>query len=465
MIQPNQIEIWLNSVSYEHSQSKATETQYKRVWKQYSKSTNMTAEQIIKDYENAETNHISERTIKRKHSQKIQQWIIELTNKGLTTTSIKVMVGAIMSFYKYNDLSLGHIPQAKSGITYHNKDIEKDEINKIMALSNIREKAIFAIMTQAGLRPHTIKQLKIKHVEKILEPNTPTPCKITIPKEIEKGKFGSHPTFIGEEAIKYTKQYLATRTNLRPESLLFTTQNEKPINTKNTSRTFRLSAKKLKETGAINYQINKGKPSELRLYNLRKYFRKYANQMGFEHVNYLMGHTTKGSDSNYTPKDDEFYRELYKQKATPFLRLETATATETEQLRQQHQKEMETVENKYKQENEKLRHTITRMDKQFALSFRMVTTENSEERAKIRNELKELMIKEGVTTEEELNQRAKEIQQKIDKEEAKHRNELKLMTKEGLTIEEILNQRAKEIAKEIQQKIEEAKMRTQTEQS
>jgi hypothetical protein len=43
-----------------------------------------------------------------------------------------------------------------------------------------------------------------------------------------------------------------------------------------------------------------------------------------------MGHTAKGSDSGYTPKDPEFYRELYKEKAMPFLRLETNTPTARE---------------------------------------------------------------------------------------------------------------------------------------
>jgi hypothetical protein len=61
--------------------------------------------------------------------------------------------------------------------------------------------------------------------------------------------------------------------------------------------------------------------------------------MGFEHVNYMMGHITRGSDSNYTPKDPEFYRKLYEEKAMPFLRLETATPIESEkqiqELRQQ----------------------------------------------------------------------------------------------------------------------------------
>jgi hypothetical protein len=99
---------------------------------------------------------------------------------------------------------------------------------------------------------------------------------------------------------------------------------------KDVSRAFRMAARKLEKSGALHYEIREGKPSELRFYTLRKFFRKYANQMGFEHVNYVMGHTTKGSDSNYTPKDPEFYRELYKEKAMPFLRLETATPTETE---------------------------------------------------------------------------------------------------------------------------------------
>jgi DNA-directed RNA polymerase subunit L len=96
------------------------------------------------------------------------------------------------------------------------------------------------------------------------------------------------------------------------------------------SRAFRLAARKLEKSGAIEYEIREGKPSELRLYNLRKFFRKYANQMGVENVSYLMRHTVRGSDPNYKPQDPEFYRELYALEAMPFLRLETATPTETE---------------------------------------------------------------------------------------------------------------------------------------
>jgi len=220
-----------------------------------------------------------------------------------------------------------------------NRDIEKHEINKITEqCRQLREKAFFTIMRQSGLPPHTIKQLQIKHVEKILEPNTPTPCKI------KKGKFRSIPDFIGEEAVKYLKQYLATRTNLTPESLLFTIRNNpnKKINTKNVSRAFRQTAQKLETTKKITYEVKKGKPSELRLYSLIKFYRKNAKYYLTE------------LDNNNTPKDDEFYRKLYEEKAMPFLEIEPPTPIEIHQLKKQQQKEIEKLETKNKELTERL---------------------------------------------------------------------------------------------------------------
>jgi hypothetical protein len=120
------------------------------------------------------------------------------------------------------------------------------------------------------------------------------------------------------------------------------------------SRAFRLGARKLEKSGALKYEVREGKPSELRLYNLRKYFRKYDNQMEFEHVNYVMGHATKGSDSGYTPKDAEFYRELYKEKAMPFLRLETNTPTETEKTIEKLKEELSNKDQKLRELEQKI---------------------------------------------------------------------------------------------------------------
>jgi hypothetical protein len=194
------------------------------------------------------------------------------------------------------------------------KDITKEEINKITEHSPIREKAFFTIMRQGGLTPHTIQQLKIKD----LEPDTPTPCKINIPQATQKGKF-KPPTFIGKEAIKYTKQYLATRINLTPESLLFTIKNaDTKINTKDVSRTFRIKAQKYEKTKTINpEEITKGKPNKLQLYSLVRFYRKNAKK-------YLI------EAKNNPNQNEEFYRKLYKEKAMPNLEIKTPTTTELE---------------------------------------------------------------------------------------------------------------------------------------
>ena len=281
------------------------------------------AENIKADYDTSD-----DRTFKTKYAQYVRAWIADLSRRGLANTSIKVIVGAVSSFFHYNDLHLGFVPQAMSGIVYHNRDITKEEIIQIMSLAKIREKAFFAVMAQSGLRSHTVVQLELKNLEAFDK----IPCKIDVPQEITKGKYGSYVTFLGLEAIKYLKQYFATRTNLGPGSLLFCTHDDpaKPVSVKDMSRAFRVAARRLEQSGAIDSEIRKGKPSELRFYTLRKFFRKQAHQMGFENVNYLMGHVVRGSDANYKPQDPEFYRKLYEEKAMPFLRLETATPTETE---------------------------------------------------------------------------------------------------------------------------------------
>ena len=329
---------WLQNVAYSHSGSENTQDEYQRTWKRFSKFIGKTAEQIEAEYNAVD----KDRGFKRKYARHIRTWIAELSKEGLETSSIKVMVGVIQSFFKYSDLPLGKIPQAKGGVVYHNRDITAEEIVKIMALVKLRERAFFAVMAQSGLRPYTMKQLQMKHLESL----DTIPCKIEVQRGISKGKYGGHVTFIAADAAKYLKQYFATRKGLSPESLVFSTDDygKKPVNTKDVSRLFKNAARTLQRSGAMDFEVREGKPSEIRFYNLRKFFRKYANQMGFEHVEYMMGHTIKGSSMNYKPEDPEFYRQLYLEKAMPFLRLETLNPLETEkaikELKQESEKQI-----------------------------------------------------------------------------------------------------------------------------
>jgi hypothetical protein len=99
------------------------------------------------------------------------------------------------------------------------------------------------------------------------------------------------------------------------------------------------SIEKLKAKGIMSFeQKEHGKPRNVRLYNLRKYFRKEAGKAGIEYVNFWMGHKTDyqapyipASDVHYFPHEDvEFQRQLYAEKAMPHLRLETRTPDERE---------------------------------------------------------------------------------------------------------------------------------------
>jgi ElaB/YqjD/DUF883 family membrane-anchored ribosome-binding protein len=184
------------------------------------------------------------------------------------------------------------------------KIITGKEINNITKECPPREKAFFTIMRQSGLPPHTIKQVKVRDVEKILEPNTPRPCRINVPHE-------KRPTYIGEEAVKYTKRYLKTRKDLTTESPLFTIRNDpdKEINIKSESRTFTTIARRIDRS------------TKLTLYSLIDFYRVNAKEYLTELKRYD------------TPEDDELYRQLYEEKAMPYLEIEELTPIEIHKLK------------------------------------------------------------------------------------------------------------------------------------
>jgi len=237
---------------------------------------------------------------------------------------------------------------AKAFTSHHNRDITKEEIAEVLRIARPRDRAFFAVMAQSGLRPHTLCQLRIKHFEPDFSKER-IPCKIEVPREIAKGNYKSYFTFIAQEALTHLRDYLKTRSRITRESYVFTQYGkETPITYSNVSHRFRIALLKLKEKGIVDFeQKEAGKPSQLRLYNLRKWFRKQAHQAGFELVQFWMGHTVEaGVDEHYRPQDPEFYRELYVEKAMPFLRIEQATPTQTEEVIAKQAERIEELERK-----------------------------------------------------------------------------------------------------------------------
>ena len=175
-------------------------------------------------------------------------------------------------------------------------------------------------MRQTGLTPKTIRRLKIKN----LEPSTAIPRKIDIQQEPRQEKSEKPPLFIGEEANKYLTQYLATRKSATPENLLFSAKNNpnKKINTKNVSREFRRALEKIEKENKYRYGlksaiIEKSEKRKFTLFSLIEFYRENAKQ-------YLT------EIENNPNKNEEYYRKLYKEKALPFLEIESPIAYQKE---------------------------------------------------------------------------------------------------------------------------------------
>jgi len=177
-------------------------------------------------------------------------------------------------------------------------------------------------MRQSGLKPKKIVRLRIRN----LEQNTTIPRKIDVKHELKQNKTKKPPHFIGEEADRYIKQYLATRKGLTRDSLLFATKNNenKEISTKNVSRVFRVILEKIeKETRA--------RARAQRNFSL-------ISLIAFYRVN--TKHYKKEIDNN-PHKDDEYYRKLYKKIAIPYLEIESQIDYRTISTKRQYRNVLE----------------------------------------------------------------------------------------------------------------------------
>jgi len=191
------------------------------------------------------------------------------------------------------------------------------------------------MMAQCGLRPHELCSLRMRDIEHSLDNVSQNCYLVQIPQQIAKGKFHEFFTFIPHESMKTLRDYWSTRSDpLSEKSYIFIKERgdeAAPTNGGAMSQAFKKIAEKLNRAGLIQYELRKGKPSQLRLYNLRKWFRKQAYQAGSDFVNFWLGHTNLDLE-HYFSKDVNLHREVYEEKALLHLQLETETPSETTKI-------------------------------------------------------------------------------------------------------------------------------------
>ena len=226
----------------------------------------------------------------------VEEFLGELEADGRATYSLLVKSACIKTFYKVNRIQIAPPIKYKARTTHRDRAPTPEEIQKMIEVADLREKAIIAMLATGGFRIGTLCKLKYKHVKEDLEVGR-VPLHIHVEAELNKGKVCDYDTFINDEAIHYLKLYLEQRRKgmdkidpeiITNESPLFRTkENEvKPLS----PRVAKIALRNvIKKAGLFK---KNGKRSEIRVHSLRKFFRTQMTALGVptEYVEYMMGH-------------------------------------------------------------------------------------------------------------------------------------------------------------------------------
>jgi integrase len=258
-------------------------------------------------------------------------YFVFLKKCNYTPLSINRAMAAVMSFLHYYDIPIKPIRIRHPFVVFHNRDITKDEIRAILKNSGVRNRAAYLMLYETGMRPSTLVNLRWKHIKEDFLARK-VPMKVKLSSDILKCGVSERFVFVGHDGFDALCLYLKRRGLPKDnEELVFVT--EKPfgasIAENSLSQAFNLVVQRLK-LAEPRPGINKSRPKELRLYNLRKAFSKFmAVNIDRTLVEYWLGHTSTAT--HYVSEDVEYHREQYA-KGYPSIRLEVSQDSIMEEL-------------------------------------------------------------------------------------------------------------------------------------
>jgi len=324
---------WLREVA----NSKDTVTSYKLGIGKFLEYCGCSLEDIVKEWDSV-TTYREEKMFKKKWSRKIKEFkaILNFDN-NLTQGTTNTYLIPISSFFNYLEIPI-KITYYKKSVVYHNKDIQREEIDSIIKNTpKIRDQAFFSMMVQSGLRPIVISRLQYEDIKQDWE-NKITPCKINVPKHKNKGEYKQHYTFIAQESIDLLRKYFDSRfgmgKNPKDEDLLFSQSKGEniPLNIDSESGIFSRVALQLGITERKEY----GKPKAIRMYSLRKFFRNNivdSPEIDSVDCHFFMGHKLDMNDEHYySAQNVEKFRRKY-DKASEFIKISDIPDTYKEQVK------------------------------------------------------------------------------------------------------------------------------------
>lgn len=236
--------------------------------------------------------------------QKIDEYIFYLRERKLRSTSLNGYIGYINAFFAINRVNLNLNFGLRKDVTYSARAITVAELQKVMQVADLREKAIVSILAVSGLRTNTLVKLQFRHVKEDLEKGT-FPVHIGIKPQITKGKYQGYSSFINCEAAEYLKAYLNARRNgtkmvppedIQDDSPLIKVWYHKgrvdPISTDTLAALIR--SLYFRSKVLVKYYGSDFHRYELYPNSFRKFFSSQMSFLGVQRqfIEYMMGHKT-----------------------------------------------------------------------------------------------------------------------------------------------------------------------------
>lgn len=218
---------------------------------------------------------------------------------------------AVRSFLGYWKIPLDAELPKHPYVVYHNRDLTKEQLQQILSRGSQRDRTIWLVMAESGLRAGTSIAMKYWQIQEDFEKDI-VPMRILTPSESLKDHVGDRWSFIGEDGIRALKEYLKPRMPLKGEDYVFASERPGRMRGEQFS-VASISGKFARVVRQLHLERGSapGKPGHFRMHGLRKYFR---NNMRADpsYREFWMGHSL-GVDAHYVSRDPEFHRKLYAQ--------------------------------------------------------------------------------------------------------------------------------------------------------
>jgi len=342
------VKVWLSTIT----NSATTRVKYTGRFGRFLDHTGINPDELVRDWKQVKYKYPRNEMFMDKYTDIVQNYYAMLCSKNnLAPITPNSNIIPIMSFFKFHRIDIEIRKQKNVYIKYHNRDLKKDEIKRILEHSSIREKTFYLMMAESGLRPRTIVQLKYRHIKEDFESGR-IPMKMEVPAGIVKDRVGNRFTFIGHDGYDALKEYLSTREKLEYDDYLFTKERDTGIEPHPSPETFANTFSKTVLKLQLTQRTEKGKPKSLRLYCLRKYFRNNIKVEDTSFRKFWMGRAL-GTDGHYLTRDVEIHREEYT-KAYPNLRIYEQPNPRLEELEEKYE-ELKRENEQLSKDNEELK--------------------------------------------------------------------------------------------------------------